>query len=48
MDTKNEKVEYIKNDIQNLFCALSKLAEKAKIHLIYMFEKVVYAAKSFI
>jgi hypothetical protein len=29
-------------------CTLSKLAEEAKIYLIYVFEKVVYAAKSFI
>ena len=49
MDNENEK-SWINQKWHSKppLCALSKLAEEAKIRLVYMFGKVAYAGKSFI
>ena len=49
MDNKNEKSQIIQKWYSKPpLCALSKVAEQTKIHLVYVFKEVVYMVKSFI
>ena len=49
MDNENEKSQINQKQYSKPpLCTLSKLAEQAKIHLLYVFKKIVYIAKSFI
>ena len=49
MNNENEKKSNkSKMTFKTPLCALSKLAEEVKIHLIYMFGKVAFPGKSFI
>ena len=49
LDSENEKSQINqKQHPKTPLCALSKLAEQAKIRLVYVFKKIVYTSKSFI